>query len=369
MAQVQTGGFWKKYGFITVAGFIIGALAAFLVYLGNPKNMGTCVVCFYRDIAGALGLHRAKVVQYIRPEILGFLFGALISSLIFREFRPRGGSAPLVRFFLGVFAAIGSLVFLGCPIRMLLRLAGGDLNAVAGLLGLLTGILVAVYFLKEGFNLGAARPVHPSAGWIMCLFMLLLLFFVIAKPPFIFFSQEGPGSQHADIAVSLIAGIIVGILAQRTRFCSCGAWRDLFLVRDVYLFSGVAAFFLGALIVNSILNATVGGFIKVGTLNQPVAQANQLWNFLGMVLAGLCFILAGGCPLRQTIMAGEGDIDSGVFILGIIVGAAFAHNFMLASSGATPQNPAGALGAYGPIAVIIGLIFALWVAFTMRERA
>jgi len=42
--------------------------------------MGICVACFYRDITGGLGLHRASVVQYLRPEIMGFVLGAFISA-------------------------------------------------------------------------------------------------------------------------------------------------------------------------------------------------------------------------------------------------------------------------------------------------
>jgi len=52
--------------FILIAGLCIGAIAAVLVKLGNPPNMGFCIACFQRDIAGALGLHRAGVVQYVR---------------------------------------------------------------------------------------------------------------------------------------------------------------------------------------------------------------------------------------------------------------------------------------------------------------
>ena len=48
---------------IILAGGIIGILAALLQYFGNPGNMGISVACFERDIAGALGLHQAKVVQ------------------------------------------------------------------------------------------------------------------------------------------------------------------------------------------------------------------------------------------------------------------------------------------------------------------
>ena len=36
----------------------------------------------------------------------------------------------------------------------------------------------------------------------------------------------------------------------------------------------------------------------------------------------------------RLIMAGEGDGDAAVFVLGMLMGAAFAHNFSAASSGA-----------------------------------
>jgi len=137
--------FSSRMGIITV-GAIIGILAALLQYFGNPANMGICVACFERDIAGALGLHRADVVQYLRPEIMGFVLGAFIMAAFAGEFKPRGGSSPLIRFFLGLFAMIGALVFLGCPWRALLRLAGGDGNAIGGLLGLGTGIFVGILF-------------------------------------------------------------------------------------------------------------------------------------------------------------------------------------------------------------------------------
>ena len=115
--------FASRRGIILV-GVVIGILGPLLSKLGNPPNMGICVACFERDIAGALGLHRAAVVQYIRPEIVGFVFGSTLAALIFREFKARSGSAPIVRFLLGVFAMVGALAFLGCPWRAGFRLAG-----------------------------------------------------------------------------------------------------------------------------------------------------------------------------------------------------------------------------------------------------
>jgi len=87
---------------ITLSGLTIGVLAALQVRWGNPPNMGICVTCFLRDTSGALGRHGAEAVQYIRPEIIGFVLGGFAAAYIFGEFRARGGSAPLVRFLLGM---------------------------------------------------------------------------------------------------------------------------------------------------------------------------------------------------------------------------------------------------------------------------
>lgn len=351
-----------------VTGLAVGILAPLLVYLGNPGNMGICVACFNRDIAGALGLHRATVVQYIRPEIIGFVVGALIAALVYKEFRPRTGSSPVIRFFLGVFSMLGALVFLGCPWRAYLRLSGGDWNAIAGLLGLAGGVLIGVYFLIRGFSLGRTRPAARPVGWIMPAFALLLLLFLLWAPQFqrtpegeaigpIFFSTTGPGSMAAPVAVALGVGLAVGFLAQRSRFCTVGAIRDLVLVRDSHLLNGVLALVLAAAVTNLVL-----GLFQAGFEGQPVAHTNFLWNLGGMALSGLAFTLAGGCPGRQVFMSGEGDADAAIFVLGMLVGAGVSHNFNMASS---PAGPA----PYGPVAVLVGLAFCIVIGFTMRDTA
>ena len=146
---------------IVIAGLMIGVIASLLVYFGNPSNMGFCIACFLRDTAGGLGLHRAAAVQYIRPEIVGLVLGSFIVALCRKEFSAKGGSAPVTRFVLGFFVMIGCLMFLGCPFRMILRLAGGDLNALLGLLGFALGILAGVFFLKRGYSLKRPTP-RPS---------------------------------------------------------------------------------------------------------------------------------------------------------------------------------------------------------------
>jgi len=356
--------FATRSGIISVGAFI-GIFAPLLQKWGNPGNMGICVACFERDITGALGFHRAAVVQYMRPEIIGFVIGSLIAAYLFREFRPRVGSAPIVRFILGAFAMIGALVFLGCPWRALFRLAGGDGNAIFGILGLIVGVWIGTLFLKGGYNLGRSDKTYMSVGWLLPLTMLGFLVLMLIFPQVqgqaqsgvLFYSVKGPGSLHAPLIVSLVVGLAIGFLAQRTRFCTMGAFRDVILFRQGHLLSGLIALVIVAFITNLLVKQFHPGFS-----GQPVAHTMHVWNFGGMVLAGLAFCLAGGCPGRQLFLAGEGDGDAAVFVLGMIVGAGFAHNFGLASS------PNG-VGTHGIAAVIIGLLVCLFVGFTMRKKA
>jgi len=295
-----------------------------------------------------------------RGAMLPMLLGALIAAYLFSEFKARAGSAPIVRFVLGMFAMIGSLAFLGCPWRALLRLTGGDLNAIVGLVGLTIGITIGVQFLRAGYNLGRSRPTHTAVGWVMPAIMVGLLLLRIFRLKVgengaVFFSESGPGAMYAPLLVSLVAGLIIGFFAQRSRFCTVGAIRDSILLRENHLLYGVIAFIVAAFITNLAL-----GQFHPGFQTQPVAQTNQWWNFGGMVLAGLAFTLAGGCPGRQLFLTGEGDSDAGVFVVGMIVGAGFAHNFSMASS---PAGPA----AFGPIMVIVGLMICIIIGLTMRE--
>ena len=276
---------------IVIAGLIIGVIASLLVFFGNPANMGFCIACFLRDTAGGLGLHRAAAVQYIRPEIIGLVLGSFGIALFKGEFSAKGGSAPLTRFVLGFFVMIGCLMFLGCPFRMILRLAGGDLNALLGGLGFVLGILAGVFFLKKGYSLKRSYSMARLEGF--------------------------------------------------------------------------GAILISALVCNLILTgATDGTYFHLAFEGQPIAHTDGLWNCLGMVLVGFGCVLLGGCPLRQLVLSGEGSSDSAVTVLGLIVGAAFAHNFGLASSAEGPT-------ANGKIAVVIGLavVAAIGCLNTFRKKA
>ena len=181
-------------------------------------------------------------------------------------------------------------------------------------------------------------------------------------------SAEGPGSKHAPIILSLVVALIIGALAQKSRMCFAGSIRDLILMKNFDLISIIAALFA----VMAVYNLAAGNF-HLGFSGQPIAHSQHLWNILGMYVVGFAAVLAGGCPLRQLILAGQGSSDSAVTFLGMLIGAAFAHNFGLcgaAAKSATETEPAVACGpaSAGKIAVIVCIVVLFVIAGTNLRR-
>lgn len=338
---------------IIITGIVIGISAIILQIFGNPANMGFCVACFLRDIAGGLGLHRTAAVQYLRPEIAGIILGAFLAALFAKEFKTSGGSSPVLRFVLGMFMIAGALTFLGCPLRLVIRIAGGDLNALIALPGYLTGIWAGVTLQKKGFTLGKPQSLPTINSIIAPVCSVLLLVLLFSAPVFIFSSTEGPGFMRAPAALALLAGVFAGVLAQRSRLCTVGAFRDPLFFKDFQLFSGILAFF----------STAFAGSLITGTFNlsfsaQPIAHSDGIWNFLGMTVVGLSSVLAGGCPLRQLILSGQGDSDAFMTVLGLLSGAALMHNFGLAATSA-------GVSAAGGTTVILSLAVLLIIGFSI----
>ena len=354
---------------LLIAGAGCGVIAAILARMGNPANMAFCIACFIRDMAGALGFHQAAVVQYARPEIIGLVLGAFIISLATGEFRSSGGSAPMVRFILGVVIMIGSLIFLGCPLRMVIRMSAGDLNAWIALIGFAAGAATGVFALRRGYSLGRAYETKKASGYVLPAMMVGVLILLVGTS-LLKFSESGPGSVHAPIMLSLIGGVLFGVLAQKSRICFAGGIRDVILMRNFDLLTALGGIFVVILV----YNIAVGKFVP--GMNTPgiIAHSNTLWNILGMYTVGFAAVLAGGCPLRQLILAGQGSSDSAVTVLGMFFGAALCHNLGLASSG-TAVNPetkeivAGAVTLNGKIACIICIIICFIIAFTNMRRS
>lgn len=354
---------WK----LALSGVVIGLLVMLLAMSGNPANMAICVACFIRDAAGALKLHTAAPVQYFRPEIVGFVCGSFLISMATKEYRSTAGSAPMVRFLLGAVMMIGALVFLGCPLRMVLRMSAGDLNAYVALIGFAGGVATGSCFLKKGFSLGRAYETKSLSGAVLPVLLAALLVIGVATGAYAA-STEGPGSKHAPLLLALVVALVIGALAQKSRMCFAGSIRDVILMKNFDLLSIIAALFA----VMTVYNIATDNF-HLSFSGQPIAHSQHLWNILGMYVVGFAAVLAGGCPLRQLILAGQGSSDSAVTFLGMLLGAAFAHNFNLVGSAAKAATATDAAVPGGPaipgkIAVIVCIVLLFVIAATNLRR-
>ncbi|MHB8811567.1 MAG: YedE family putative selenium transporter [Desulfobulbaceae bacterium] len=355
----------KMIFLFVLMGAVLGIGAVLLSFYGNPANTGLCVACFMENMAGALGFHDNVRMQYLRPEIIGIVLGAFSLSLFRREFRSTGGSSPLLRFLVGMLLIIGCAVFIGCPIKLFLRVSAGDLSAIAGLLGLVGGVYAGLEFIENGFRLGEAEPVPRSNGLIIPGFMLFLLVLAIIQPAFIAQSEKGSAAQHAPFLLSLGVGLLVGALAQRTQFCITGGIARIFLwgprevmncPRSTGLLFSLASFFGFALVANLLT-----GQFNLGMYDQPSSNPSFGWAFLGMFMVGFGSVLIRGCPLRQLVAAGQGDNDAGAAVMGMLVGAALVQNWGM--SGNAEGTP-----LMGQIAVLAGICLLCIVGVMNRKR-
>ncbi len=93
-----------------------------------------------------------------------------------------------------------------------------------------------------------------------------------------------------------------------------------------------------------------------------------------MYAVGFAAVLAGGCPLRQLVLAGQGSSDSAVSVLGLFVGAAVSHNFGLAGAEQlvrrqrTSSYSRRSQYGNGQVAVIICIVVCFIIAFTNKRR-
>jgi YedE family putative selenium metabolism protein len=141
----------------------------------------------------------------------------------------------------------------------------------------------------------------------------------------------------------------LGVVGFVSRLCFGAVFRDTVLLKNYTMLSA----FITLVVVALIGNLVFGSF-KLGFAGQPIAHTDGLWNFLGLGLVGLCAVLLGGCPFKQLTQAGSGNSDSIVTVLGMVAGAAFAHNFAMASSaaGATANGKIGLAAAFVVVLLI-----------------
>lgn len=134
--------------------------------------------------------------------------------------------------------------------------------------------------------------------------------------------------------VTLLLGLIIGWLGQRSGFCSVGGFRDFFMFRHTRLLYGYLALIIGAfagyLVFKLVFPSAFEGFfwfMGKGLMPVPGAPANLtvaayiILAVVGGIAVGLIGVLLGGCPLRQVVMTAEGNARSLFFVIGMCAGA------------------------------------------------
>ncbi len=340
----------------------IGVIAALLVIAGNPANMGLCGACFLRDLAGALGFTQGKAPAIFRPELAGVVLGACLVSCFRSRFQARSGGFAGLRFALGIIMGIAALVFLGCPFRMMQRLAGGDLTAWIPLPAFVLGVAVASQFERRGYSIGKTQPAPRIVGAVgPLIFAGLTAAFVAGE-----LGGPGPdastGPPRAPWLVALGASLVAGVLLSTTGFCVVSAARQIT--------SKPKGMLIGALCLmgSFALMLTAAGRLNPGELGQVAAHTDYVASSLALFVLGWAGALAGGCPVRQLVQTGEGNADALMAVVGILVGATLAHN-LGAASAAMSKDAAGGATSSGIAWMAASLIFCAVVSLTMTAKS
>lgn len=346
----------RETAIFIITAILIGLLGALLSVWGNPINTGICISCFMENFSGALKLHNNLLMQYIRPEMVFIIIGSFLSAVIRNEFSTRYSPSFMHSFLGGIFMIIGSAVFIGCPIKMLLKLAGGDLNSIAGIIGTIFGVWLGVRLLKENINTSLFKTVIKSndkSFFVIPLTFIFLIFLYFFKGELFAESVSGAGAEKSPIIYSISTGLIIGIFAQYSRFCVTGSIRNSIILRKMTGFFALALLVLSAVIINVIY-----GRFNLGIVGQPGSHTEYLWSFVSMALVGYIAVIIDGCPFRQLVKMGEGDINAFVCFLGMLIGSAFVQNFKILADSSGPT-------LLGKIGVVSGILIFSFLSYDL----
>ncbi len=126
---------------------------------------------------------------------------------------------------------------------------------------------------------------------------------------------------------TLVIGVILGYLGQRSRMCFVGGIRDFILVRDTALLKGLVAFGLTAWLAFPLVSLIIG--TRLGPLGVSDAVTIAL-TIVGGFGVGYVSTLANGCPLRQHVLAAQGVTSSMAYLGGFFAGAVIFHVWVAA---------------------------------------
>ncbi len=125
---------------------------------------------------------------------------------------------------------------------------------------------------------------------------------------------------------SLVLGLIIGYLGQRTRLCFIAGYRDFMMAHDTTLLKGILGAFVGALgafIIANWLGGNVPAFPMIYMTSVLNSKATWLWTIVGGLGVGIVGVLSGGCPFRMHVLASEGKSTYWAYLAGFYIGLVF----------------------------------------------
>lgn len=121
---------------------------------------------------------------------------------------------------------------------------------------------------------------------------------------------------------SLVIGLILGYLGQRSRLCFVGGLRDFMLIRDWRLLGPPLAFALTAWVAFPLVELAGG---RTGASFALPDSITLLLTIIGGWGVGVFSTFANGCPFRQHVLAAQGAVSSMAYLAGFFVGAVVFH--------------------------------------------
>jgi hypothetical protein len=140
-----------------IAGFS-AILLEVIFKVSPPPAYGLCVACHTRDLVNWIVNSVAGTTLGMAPvsklipllTVVGLLIGALIGAIVHKDFKIRKTHGLVTGFILGFLVLNFALLMGGCPVRMGLRTAYGDLFGLIGILGIVAGVIVSTeVYLKK----------------------------------------------------------------------------------------------------------------------------------------------------------------------------------------------------------------------------
>jgi uncharacterized membrane protein YedE/YeeE len=133
------------------------------------------------------------------------------------------------------------------------------------------------------------------------------------------------GDSMIAAITTLVIGVILGYLGQRSRMCFVGGIRDFVLVRDTYLLGGLIAFALTTWLAFP-LAGLILGLRLVSAIDSDVVVV--LFAIIGGFGVGYFSTLANGCPFRQHVLAAQGITTGISYLAGFFIGALIFHSWI-----------------------------------------